>query len=69
MDGATLLTAGGAVVAIVGSNIALIGWLRADMKSFETKIDGWKLEIDKETKDFHGRLVELETKTKMRTNP
>lgn len=69
MDGATLLTAGGAVIAIVGSNIALIGWLRSDMKAFETKIEGWKEEMQKESKDFHGRLVEIETKHKMRTDP
>ena len=69
MDGATILTAAGTVIAIVGSNIALIGWLRSDMKSFETKIEGWKEEINKEMKDFHGRLVELETKNKMRTDP
>jgi hypothetical protein len=64
MDGATLLTAGGAVVAIVGSNIALIGWLRSDMKSFETKIEGWKEEIQKESKDFHGRLCVIDERSK-----
>lgn len=64
MDGATLLTAGGAVVAIVGSNIALIGWLRADMKSFETEVRGWKEEIQKESKDFHGRLCAIEERNK-----
>jgi hypothetical protein len=30
-----ILTCLGTVVAIVGSNIALIGWLRSDMKAFE----------------------------------
>lgn len=64
MDGATLLTAGGAVIAIVGSNIALIGWLRSDMKAFESKIDGWKEEIHKESKDFHGRLCAIDERTK-----
>jgi hypothetical protein len=64
MDGATLLTAAGTVITIVGSNIALIGWLRADMKSFETKIDGWKAEIDKEMKDFHDRLCAIEERNK-----
>ena len=64
MDGATLLTAAGTVIAIVCSNIALIGWLRADMKSFEIKIDGWKEEINKEMKDFHGRLCSLEVRGK-----
>jgi len=71
MDAATLLTAGAAVVTIVGSNIALIGWLRSDMKSFETKVDGWRAEIDKEMKDFHGKLCAIDerTKSKMRTDP
>jgi len=64
MDGATLITAAGTVITIVGSNIALIGWLRSDMKSFETKIDGWKVEIDKEMKDFHGRLCAIEERNK-----
>lgn len=64
MDGATLLTAGGAVIAIVGSNIALIGWLRSDMKSFETEIRSWKDEIQKEMKDFHVRLCKIDERTK-----
>lgn len=69
MDGATIITAAGTVIAIVGSNIALIGWLRSDMKAFETKVDTWRSDIDKEMKDFHGRLVEIATKNKMRTDP
>ena len=60
MDATVILTGIGTATAIIGANIALISWLRADMKSFETKIDGWKLEIDKETKDFHGRLCSIE---------
>ncbi len=62
MDGATLITAAGTVITIVGSNIALIGWLRSDMKAFETKIEGWKAEIQKESKDFHGRLCSIEAR-------
>lgn len=74
MDAGVVLTAAGTVVAIVGSNIALISWLRSDMKAFETKIDSWKIEIDKESKDFHGRLCSLEARyhnqdMKMRTDP
>jgi len=67
MDGTTFLTAAGAVIMIVGSNITLIGWLRSDMKSFETKIDGWKEEINKEMKDFHGKLCAIDERTKTRT--
>ncbi len=76
MDATTLLTAAGTVIAIVGSNIALSGWLRADMKSFETKIEGWKEqfsrdmasykdEVNKEMKDFHGRLCAIEEKNRI----
>lgn len=61
-----ILTACGTVIAIAGCNIALIGWLRSDMKSFETKIDGWKEEIQKESKDFHGRLCRIEEKNKIK---
>lgn len=64
MDGATLLTAAGSVVAIVGSNIALIGWLRSDMKAFEMEVRGWKEEIQKESKDFHERLCAIEERNK-----
>lgn len=74
MDLTLVLTAAGTVIAIVGSNIALIGWLRSDMKSFEAKIEGWKQEVQKETKDFHGRLCSLEARYhdanyKERTDP
>lgn len=85
MDVTTALTAACAVIAIVGSNIALIGWLRSDMKAFEVKIDGWKEqfsrdmasykdEVNKEMRDFHGRLCNLEARyhnqdMKTRTDP
>lgn len=66
MDAGILLTAAGTVVAIVGSNIALISWLRADMKSFETKVEGWKDEINREMKDFHRRLERMDCEFKMK---
>lgn len=72
MDISMVLTAAGTVIAVVGSNIALISWLRSDMKSFETKIEGWKEEINKEMKDFHGRLCSLESRwhdQKPKTDP
>jgi len=52
------------VLSIAAINIALISWLRSDMKLFEIKIDGWKEEINKEMKDFHGKLCALEEKVK-----
>jgi hypothetical protein len=76
MDAGIVLTAAGTVVAVVGSNIALISWLRSDMKSFETEIRGWKEEFRKdmstyrdevknEMKDFHGRLCSIEERTRV----
>ena len=32
------------------------------MKSFETEIRGWKEEIQKDSRDFHGRLCKIEQK-------
>ena len=69
MDVSVILTAAGTVIAIVGSNIALIGWLRSDMKSFETEVRGWKEEVQKEMKDFHGRLCSLEARWHNDKNP
>jgi hypothetical protein len=69
MDASIVLTAAGTVVAIVGSNIALISWLRSDMKSFETEVRGWKDEVHKEMKDFHGRLCSLESRWHNDQNP
>jgi hypothetical protein len=62
MDLGIFLTAVGAVISIIVTNIALISWLRADMKAFETKVDGWKQEITKEMTDFHGRLCGIESR-------
>jgi len=59
-----VLTGLGTAAAIIGSNIALISWLRSDMKAFETKIESWKEEMQKESKDFHGRLCGIEERNK-----
>jgi len=59
-----ILTGVGTVITIVGSNIALISWIRNDVKSFETEIRGWKEEINKEMKDFHGRLCTIEERNR-----
>lgn len=56
MDATIILTGVGTVVAIVGSNVALISWLRSDMKSFEQEVRMWREDSHKETKDFHGKL-------------
>jgi len=59
-----ILTCVGAVVAIIATNIALISWLRGDINRFETEIRSWKEEIQKESKDFHGRLCAIEERKK-----
>lgn len=75
MDIWIAFTAAGIVVAVVGSNIALISWLRSDMKSFESEIRSWKEdfrkdmstyrdEVKNEMKDFHGRLCAIEERKK-----
>lgn len=62
MDLTIILTGAAAVLAIVGTNVSLIAWLRSDIRSFETEVRGWKDEINKEMKDFHGRLCSLESR-------
>lgn len=64
MDYTLTLTMIGTAAAIIGSNIALISWLRSGMKSFESEVRGWKDEIHKEMKDFHGHLCSTEEKIK-----
>jgi len=52
------------IIAIAGINFGLISWMRADSRAFEAKIEGWKEEINKEMKDFHGRMCKLEERNK-----
>jgi len=54
----------GEVLTIIGVNIALLYWLRQDSKDFMNRIETWKEEINKEMKDFHGKLCALEEKIK-----
>jgi hypothetical protein len=68
VDLTVILTGIGTVITIVGANIALISWLRSDMKSFEQEIRSWKEEINKDMKDFHGRLCAIEEKNKGKQN-
>lgn len=57
-----MITALGTVIAIISCNLAIFGWLRSDMKNFESKIEGWMKEISNEMRDFHGRLCSLESR-------
>lgn len=54
----------GSLFAVVAANVAVISWIRTDMKSFETEIRGWNSEINKEMKDFHGRLCAIDERSK-----
>lgn len=58
---AIILTGVGSVAAIIGCNVALIGWIRSDLKAFEAEVRGWREEMHKETKDFHGKLCGIDT--------
>jgi len=69
MDLTIILTVIGTAAAIIGTNIALISWLRSDMKSFESEIRGWKEEMQKESKDFHGRLCAINERIIPRNEP
>jgi len=62
MDWTIILTGIGTVIAVVASNIALISWIRSDLKSFEAEVRGWRREINKEMKDFHVRLCSIESR-------
>jgi hypothetical protein len=64
MDVNLFLTILAAVFAITAVNISLISWVRSDMQNFTVEIRGWKEEINKEMRDFHGRLCSIEEKNK-----
>ena len=64
MDTSLFLAGIGSIVGIIGLNIAVMSWMRSDMKSFESEIRGWKDEINKEMKDFHGRLCAIDERNK-----
>jgi len=68
IDWTIVLRGLGTTVAIIGTNVALFSWIRSYMRSFESEIRGWKGEIDKQMKDFHGRLCSTEAKEK-KMNP
>jgi hypothetical protein len=66
VDLTVILTGIGTIIAVVGANVALISWLRSDIKSFEQEIRGWKDEIYKEMRDFHGRLCTIEERKNLK---
>lgn len=52
------------VLAIMGSNIVLFLWARAESRSDTRLMLGIIDGIQKEMKDFHGRLCSIEEKNK-----
>lgn len=56
------------VLTIVFAVFGIFLWsrreARSDMRTFQTEIRSWKEEIQKESKDFHGRLCKLEERKK-----
>ena len=68
MNWVEILTNSGVILTIIGSNFAMFFWSRSesrsDMRHMDQKIDDLIGEIQKETKDFHGRLCSLEARVK-----
>lgn len=59
------------ILAIIGTNVALFAWLKSDLKDHkqETIADRKDIlnlirSIEKEMKDFHGRLISLEERSR-----
>lgn len=66
MELGLIVTIAATGIGVVGSNIALIAWLRSDMKAFEVEVRGWREEIHKDMKDFHGRMERQDAEFKGR---
>lgn len=64
MDWAQVLTVVGSVIAIIGSNIAMILWARSEASSDHRLMLGIIDGIRQEMKDFHGRLCAIEESKK-----
>lgn len=64
MDTITFITVLVGFIAIIGSNLGLFLWnraeSRADMRALETSTSALLKAISEEIKDFHGRLCSLE---------
>jgi len=54
----------GVGLTIISVNIAIVNSVRSDVKQLETEIRGWRDDIQKERKDFHGRLCGIEERKK-----
>lgn len=61
MDWVQLLTL---FIGIAG----MLYWFRSETKLFESEVRGWREDMHKETKDFHGRLMSLEERRKSKSD-
>lgn len=56
------------VLTIVGSNLILFFWVRTESRADHRALESWTKEmldaIQKEMKDFHGRLCAIEERNK-----
>ncbi len=56
------------VLTIVVSNLAMVLWARSESRSDHRALEAWTKEmissIDKEIKDFHGRLCAIEERNR-----
>lgn len=65
----TIIGTGAAIIiGITAINVALLSWLRSDMKGFEEKMEKevrkWGIIMHRESRDFHGRLCIIEERNK-----
>lgn len=61
------------ILSLFLANAGLIIWFRSESRSdwrhMDNKLDASIKAIQEEMKDFHSKLIELEVKNKMRTDP
>ena len=62
MDWTLVWTAVATIVTIIASNIALIGWVRSDIKSLSDRID----KLDAKINDIDKRVFGIETMLHMK---
>ncbi len=50
------------LVGVAGINLSLMGWIKKDVDKAEERLEKFMDSFQQEIKDFHGRLIALETK-------
>lgn len=56
------------ILTMIGVNICLIIFTRVDRNNFEKETRKWKEDINKDNKDFHGRICAIEENQKTEIN-